>query len=316
MSRTKVLVVDDDPSLRRALDRLLQREGFDVVVTDNSTQALAIVRTQEPALALVDIHMPGSSSGFDLCRRIREWMKTEVILMSGVFTSEEDRCRAYREGAVDFVVKPCLVEDIARGFRRVFDEPRPLLQCSARHSGAVKVEAPPSLGKVLVIEDNEQMLSAMSLHLECAGFLPYPASTARRGIFLAHALKPEAIILDVGLPDMRGDEVLEILRLSPRTKDIPTLVWTGTKKRDQEKEFLEGGAAQYLIKGVNDIAAVPFRVKRALGIKEPEMLEKGPVKLNVGTRAVWVCGEAVGDLSPKEFDLLAYLVGKSPAIAR
>ena len=105
MSRAKVLVVEDDPSVQHFAVRLLQKEGFEVLATDNPQQALTLVRTQEPALALVDIHLHGTAYGFDLCRRIREWMRTEVILMSSVCISEEDRLRAYREGAVNFIVK-------------------------------------------------------------------------------------------------------------------------------------------------------------------------------------------------------------------
>jgi two-component system, OmpR family, KDP operon response regulator KdpE len=110
----RVLIVDDEPALRKALRTSLAASGFAVAEARNGEEALAAVREARPDVVLLDINMPGLS-GIDVCRRIRSLSTKTGIIMVTVRESEEDKVQALEAGADDFITKPYkLREMVAR----------------------------------------------------------------------------------------------------------------------------------------------------------------------------------------------------------
>lgn len=79
----------------------------------------------------------------------------------------------------------------------------------------------------MVVEDSELVLAMVTRALERAGFEVIPAMNGASMMKVLANDKPDMIVLDVGLPDMDGRDLLAALKKDPRTKDIPVLVWSG-----------------------------------------------------------------------------------------
>jgi len=102
--RPKILVVDDDESLRRLVAAYLESEGYAVKEAADGASALTVVEEEEPQLVVLDLMLPGMS-GIDVARRIRA-KRTTPILMLTARGSEDDMLQGFEAGADDYLVKP------------------------------------------------------------------------------------------------------------------------------------------------------------------------------------------------------------------
>ncbi|MDA8227229.1 MAG: response regulator transcription factor [Desulfitobacterium hafniense] len=100
----RILVVDDDPSIRQMLSLGLAQEGYEVKITENGESALEIVPGFDPHIIILDIMMPGMD-GYDLCEALPEISKAAIIMLTAKDKSE-DIVRGLRLGANDYLVKP------------------------------------------------------------------------------------------------------------------------------------------------------------------------------------------------------------------
>lgn len=108
VAHAKILIVDDDPSVRDVLRRCLTQEGMAAIVTDNGSDALMLVRDSKPDLVVLDAEMPGLD-GYAVCRVLKKDPATRslpVIIMSGAKISEKDVLSGFEGGADDYVLKP------------------------------------------------------------------------------------------------------------------------------------------------------------------------------------------------------------------
>ena len=109
--QSRVLLVDDEPSIRRALRTTLSALGFDIEEASGGEQAVSFVRTERYDAALLDINMPGMG-GIETCRTIRRLCPRLPILMLTVRDSEDDKIDALDAGADDYVTKPFHVGEL------------------------------------------------------------------------------------------------------------------------------------------------------------------------------------------------------------
>ncbi len=110
MNAANILVVDDEPQIRRVLRSTLTAHGY--VLTDAKTgeEAVDIVRKSKPDLILLDLNMPGMN-GIETCREIRAFSSAPIIMLT-VRNAERDKVQALDAGADDYVVKPFGIEEL------------------------------------------------------------------------------------------------------------------------------------------------------------------------------------------------------------
>ena len=116
-----LLIVDDDPAIRRILRLVLEDEGYQVETAANSTDALSKLQTVQPDLMLVDIEMPGLD-GLELLDRVAQLPQAPPSIV--VSASVESRGRAREAGAADFVGKPFDVDGLLSTVASVLEAPR------------------------------------------------------------------------------------------------------------------------------------------------------------------------------------------------
>ncbi len=112
----KVLIVDDESAIRRALHNTLHGMGFDVDDAASGEAALDLVREAEYDVVLLDINMPGIG-GIRACREIRKSLPRLAILMLTVRDREEDKVTALDAGADDYITKPFNIRELAARIR-------------------------------------------------------------------------------------------------------------------------------------------------------------------------------------------------------
>jgi phosphate regulon transcriptional regulator PhoB len=105
--KTKILVVEDEADIRELVRVHLEQEGFAVLEAEDGKRALELIRTQRPALVILDLMLP-EIPGLEVCRllRVKEDTATLPILMLTARTSEVDRVLGFEMGADDYVAKP------------------------------------------------------------------------------------------------------------------------------------------------------------------------------------------------------------------
>jgi len=111
----KILVVDDEPQVRRAFRAILSSQGCAVIEARDGTEAIEEIKADAPDLVLLDINMPGID-GFETCRRIRESSDVPIIIVT-VRGAEIDKVRALDAGADDYLVKPFGTQELLARIR-------------------------------------------------------------------------------------------------------------------------------------------------------------------------------------------------------
>ena len=104
MTQPRVLVVDDEPQIRRALRLVLRANGYDVSETESGEGALDALAVHTFDLMILDLVLP-DVEGVEVCKRVREWSNLPVVVLSA-HGDEEIKVRALDEGADDYVTKP------------------------------------------------------------------------------------------------------------------------------------------------------------------------------------------------------------------
>jgi two-component system response regulator RegA len=116
-AQPSVLLVDDDVTLRERLARALRERGFDVRTAGSADEAIALVRSDSPELAVLDLKMPGRS-GLDLLREMREHdPATRVLVLTG-YGSIATAVEATKLGAVGYLPKPVDADELLAAFAR------------------------------------------------------------------------------------------------------------------------------------------------------------------------------------------------------
>lgn len=177
-----------------------------------------------------------------------------------------------------------------------------------------RIRTVPVMARVLIVEDDPYVRSAMAAELTRRSHAVRTAGTALDGIREINHHPPEVVILDLGLPDLDGGEVLKMMRAITAT---PVIVATA---RDEEAEIirlLNDGADDYVVKpfsGEHLAARVAALLRRAAHEPAPaRVITVGGLSIDLARHAALLDGRRL-DLSRREFDLLAYLAARPGAV--
>lgn len=115
MNSASILVVDDEPQIRRVLRATLSTHGYEIAEAKTGEEALEWMRKEPPDLVLLDMNMPGMG-GVEACREIRRASDAPIIMLT-VRNAERDKVAALDAGADDYVVKPFGIEELLARIR-------------------------------------------------------------------------------------------------------------------------------------------------------------------------------------------------------
>lgn len=226
-----VLVVDDEPSIRRFLRHILEVEGFLVMEARTGEDAVSIARREKPAIVLLDLVLP-DIDGFEVLSRLKQHSTTRTIPVI-ILSIIEDEERCFRLGASDYLPKPIDRERLVdRVSRLIAAGPA---RCLNGH------------GHVLCVDDDDSVLKAVATILSSHGFEVDIARNGMDALEIAREKQPDLIILDLMMPGMSGHEVLLALKGNSGTAEIPVMILTAAEP-DERIRALQGGAESLMTK--------------------------------------------------------------------
>lgn len=167
-----------------------------------------------------------------------------------------------------------------------------------------------AVARIALIEDDVEIRRLVAEALSAEGHHVESADRAMEGLELAIKRSPELVLMDLGLPDLDGAELLRMIRA---VSQVPVIVITARGEDDDVVATLNAGADDYLVKPFS-VAQLEARVRailrRSLGESSPGPIVVGGLTVETGAREVTLDGHRL-DLSPKEFDLLRVLAERA-----
>src|SRR5438046_3318074 len=115
MTDASILIVDDEPQIRRVLRSTLSSQGYVIMEAKTGEEAVEAVRKEKPDLVLLDVNMPGIG-GIEACREIRRGSEAPIIMLT-VRNAERDKVDLLDAGADDYIVKPFGIEELLARIR-------------------------------------------------------------------------------------------------------------------------------------------------------------------------------------------------------
>ncbi len=161
--------------------------------------------------------------------------------------------------------------------------------------------------KILVIDDERQIRRFLRITLESQGFAITEATSGQEGLVQAAMVRPDVIILDLGLPDQDGLEVLQSLRAWSKT---PVIVLTVRDREEDKIKLLDAGADDYLTKPFSTgelVARIKVALRHSTPVAGEAIFHSGDLEVDLSLRRVSVAGHPV-KLTATEYDLLRLFI--------
>ncbi|MEH2222967.1 HAMP domain-containing protein [Nostoc sp.] len=225
-----LLIVEDDVNFARILLDMAQQQGFKVIAAQTGSTGLMLAQQFQPSAILLDIRLP-EMDGWTVLDRLKHDPNTRHIPVH-IMTVEEGRQRGLQLGAIAYLQKPLTSETISEALTKI--------------KGFVERQ----VKNLLVVEDDDtQRLSIVELigNSDVSTTAVADGATALEAIRTQHF---DCLVLDLGLPDMTGFELIEQIKLLPNGKALPIIVYTGREISKAQETELRRIAETIIIKDV------------------------------------------------------------------
>ena len=134
---SRILVVDDEPQILRALRSGLSAQNYTVALATSGEEALRAATSQVPDLIVLDLMLPGEIDGLEVCRRVREWNAAVPILVLSAIGSERQKVKALDVGADDYLTKPFGMDELTARVRALLRRAKSAAAAQAAHTEPV-----------------------------------------------------------------------------------------------------------------------------------------------------------------------------------
>ena len=239
----RVLVIDDDETVRDLMRRVLSREGFDVVTASDGQEGLALARELRPSVITLDVMMH-EMDGWSVLQAIRAdpaLADIPVVMLSIL----DEKQRGFALGASAYLTKP-----VDR----------------ARLAAALEpFKAKGANQRALVVEDDEPTREMMRRLLIGEGWMVGAARNGRDALARLTEDTPHLILLDLLMPEMDGFEFLAKLRERPEWEFIPVIIITAADLTAEQRRHLQGGVEHILQKAAYGQDELLVEIRRIIG---------------------------------------------------
>ena len=239
---TKVLIVDDNESIRGLLSVLFRSEHYDVVgELSSGDNLISTVNRLHPDIICLDHEMPGKD-GLSLLKELREIDKKVAVLMITGTQDPEFQKLAVEAGVAGFLKKPFSQTQVLKEFKQVDHDRRLLL------NSPLPAELQKKAGiKMVIADDSSIMRELLGVILKTVGIdIVGEAIDGRQAIELAEQHKPDAMCLDLEMPNVAGLDALETIKKAHPAMKV--IIISGHADRDKVKRAIELGASGFVIK--------------------------------------------------------------------
>ena len=247
LSGRTVLVADDDPIIREYLSVRLSELGLAVETAADGLRALLKASKHDLDLLILDLHLP-DVEGFRICERLTDpKFRPLPVIMLTASSDEVTKRRCEELGAIHVQKGARLWDDLLPTMNRIFT--------ASDAKGDEKNEKVQP--KLLLVDDDAVVLKALMSRLQKSGVEVLTASSGMQAFWLALKNRPDAIVTDYYMAGGDGHYLLNRIKSTPATKNIPVIVCTGRMNDAREQMPVErdlrgrGQAADFLRKPVS-----------------------------------------------------------------
>ena len=225
-----LLIIEDDPNYGRILLEMAHEKGFKGVVTPRGTEALALVRELKPAAVTLDVHLP-DLDGWRVLDGLKLDLATRHIPVH-IITVDEDPEPALTQGALGFLTKSETKESLENAFKQLKEF----------------IERP--VKNLLLVEDDEIQTMHIREFIGNGDVKTTVVSSGQEALAALEKSRYDCMVLDLGLPDMSGGELLEQVKKSPGCQGLPIIIYTARELLQEESARLKRLAERIVIKDV------------------------------------------------------------------
>ncbi len=253
----RILIVDDVPANARLLEAKLSAEYYQVTIARDGFEGLALARTWQPDLILLDVMMPGMD-GFECCRRLKQHSLTlhiPVVMVTALGAAAE-RLIGLEAGADDFLTKPvdhamltARVRSLIR-LKRVLDEWRARGETARTLGFADEIPGVPSIAGTqgLVVEPSEAAAELIEAALLAEGLLPKRAATPMDALALAATIPFDLVVLSASMAPADPLLLVSNLRAGDATHQTPMLLVGELADRERILRAFDIGANDWVMR--------------------------------------------------------------------
>jgi CheY-like chemotaxis protein len=255
-----LLIIEDDVNYARVLLEMAHEKGFKGIVAQRGSAALTMARDLKPAAVTLDLHLP-DLDGWRVLDRLKVDLATRHIPVH-IISVEQDPSPALSQGALGFVTK----SETRESLQQAFDQLKDFIDRPVKN--------------LLVVEDDE--IQTMSI-CELIGNGDVKTTVVTSGKDALAAIQGDhfdCMVLDLGLPDMPGTELLEQIKNSSGSRSLPVIIYTARELLKEESHKLQSLAESIVIKDarsperlLDETAMVLHRNVSRLPERQRKMLE-------------------------------------------
>ncbi|MGC2499254.1 MAG: ATP-binding protein [Acidobacteriaceae bacterium] len=213
--RAPLLFLEDNPETARILESYLRNTEFQLILASSVAQAEVWTARHSPAAVVSDIYL-GDDTAWGFLGRLRDRLPSLPIIATSIY---EESGKAAESGASLFLPKPLERETLLRELRRL------TAQSGTR--------------RLLIVDDNDVSRYILRELLHLPWLEMDEARNGKEALATLAAKPPDALILDLLMPDVSGFEILRQLRATPATQQLPVLIYTSKILTESEREQLE-----------------------------------------------------------------------------
>ena len=243
-----VLIIEDDPDFSSVLEAYFKNNEYTPVVAQDGESGIKMAGEQQPAAIILDIGLPGID-GWTVLSELKKNKETRHIpvhIMSGF----DEHNQGFKHGAVGYLTKPVSQEGLNQALERI----------EQVLSGDVK--------NLLIVEDDEELQLSIIKLMETHHIKATAVKTGEEALNLLKTDRFECMILDIGLPDITGFELLEKIDTNPEIDLMPVIIFTGRELTSDEAHELEKYSSSIVLK--NDVSMERLLDETALFIHRVE----------------------------------------------
>jgi CheY-like chemotaxis protein len=226
-----LLVIDDDDNFAKILRDLAQSKGYKCIVAGDGRTGIYLAKEYQPKGIILDITLP-DIDGYKVLEQLKFSLKTRHIPVEIISGHSDAKQKTLQQGAIGFLSKPVEEQQLVEALSQITQ----LVSKNIRD--------------ILIIDDDSANQKATSQLLKSKDIRIKGVGTGAAGYKEIKENKYDCIILDLGLPDMSGFEVLEKLNQSGIQSLPPIIIYTGREIGEKEQKQLDNYSSSIVIKGV------------------------------------------------------------------
>lgn len=225
-----ILIIEDDHNFARVLARQANEKGFKYISASTGEDGLSLASQYHPHAIILDIDLPGID-GNTVLKELKGTPELRHIPVH-IMSVNEKTLDSIRSGAVEYLTKPVSKEQLNDAFVRIED----LVNRKMKN--------------LLIVEDNDDLRKSMMKLIGNGDVKCYEAATGKEALNYFKKENIDCMVLDIGLPDINGFELIKQLEKKFKEKVPPIIIYTGKELSRKENEELQQYAETIIVKGV------------------------------------------------------------------